>query len=201
MKKNKRFSALLAAIILIISCLSFSALADTVSTSPDTDTEAASVSEHSGTSSESNYITFATVGTKGNDLATKIFYTGVACIALGVLGLIILIILYFKNRRYSKNHREGIFEEIEEAEFRNRAEYFPQDRFSPVSNFSEEIEVPANNDPISPVAVSVYTEELPYEDSTSDMDMQPEAAPTPIPPADMYDTAELLREILGKMED
>ena len=199
MRKNKRFSALLAATILIISCLSFSALADTVSTSPDTDTEAASVSEHDGTSSESNYITFATVGTKGNDLATKIFYTGVACIALGVLGLIILIILYFKNRRYSKNHREGIFEEIEEAEYRNRAEYFPQDSFSPVSNFPEKIEIPSNTEPISPVVASVYTEELTHDDSAPDM--PPEVAPTPTPPADMYDTAELLREILGKMED
>lgn len=87
--------------------------------------ERPSISLNTGSSSSSgeeessgpNYVTFATLNVRGNSMAATLFYGGVGCIALGVLGLITILALYLHGRRRYAGP-EGILEEIHEAEAR-----------------------------------------------------------------------------------
>lgn len=68
---------------------------------------------------QSNYLAFAKVDVKSNSLATNLFYGGAACIALGAVGAITLVVLFAKNKkRKNDSERDAIMEEIEEAENR-----------------------------------------------------------------------------------
>lgn len=71
------------------------------------------------TAKESNYVVFATVDLRQNSLASSMFYGGIACIAAGVAGIVMLVVLFIRNRRYARDGQQGIFEEIEHAETRN----------------------------------------------------------------------------------
>lgn len=72
------------------------------------------------TTEGSNYEVFARLSTKENALASTMLLGGVVCIALGVLGLLLLLFLFIRNRkRRLSSGTEGIFEEIEQAEYRH----------------------------------------------------------------------------------
>ena len=96
-----------------------------------------------------NYVTFAQLNVRGNSLAATVFYGGVACIALGVAGLALILALYLRGRRHARGDglRDGILEEIHEAETR---------QMPPPA-------APAPEEPVGdlPQAASLYTEELP----------------------------------------
>lgn len=69
-----------------------------------------------------NYITFATVDVIQNALASNVFSAGIAFIGVGVAGLVALLILAIRNKKYRiDDEREGIFEEIKKAEARGNA--------------------------------------------------------------------------------
>lgn len=113
-------------------------------------------------SSGPNYVTFAQLNLRGNSMAVTLFYSGVGCIAIGVLGLISILALYIRGRRrYSQ--AEGILEEIHEAEVRQRPEQQP-----PVPPVQEPeppqpVAPPPRQTPpgaIMPEEVSLYTEEF-----------------------------------------
>lgn len=56
---------------------------------------------------------------KGNKIAFTMFWLGAALAFIGLAGVIVLIVLFVKGRRKRTNlEREGIFEEIEQAENR-----------------------------------------------------------------------------------
>lgn len=129
---------------------------------------------------ESNYVTFATMNVKQNSFATSLFYGGVACIFLGVVGIIVLVILFIKNRRSRKNDRDGIFEEIEQAEIRGRAaqDHQATNARPPQAQQSGQINRPparqtnmngqqprqtansSGQNAIKPADISMYTEEI-----------------------------------------
>ena len=60
------------------------------------------------------YVTFARLNLRSNSMALTLFYGGAGCIALGVLGLIFLLIVLVRITR--KNHRDRLIEEIAHAE-------------------------------------------------------------------------------------
>ncbi len=66
---------------------------------------------------EPNYITFARLSQKNNSMSIVLFYSGASCVAVGLLGLLTLAIFIIRGRRLDQ--REGIFEEIEQAETRH----------------------------------------------------------------------------------
>ena len=116
-------------------------------------------------SSGPNYVTFAQLNLRGNSMAVTLFYSGVGSIAVGVIGLITILVLYVRGRRrYSQ--AEGILEEIHEAEARQRpAQQPPQ----PPIPEAEAPQPPAAPQPpvrqappgaIMPEEVSLYTEEF-----------------------------------------
>lgn len=143
---------------------------------------------------ESNYVTFATMNVRQNSFATSLFYGGVACIFLGAVGLVVLIVLFIKNRRSRKNEeRDGIFEEIEQAEMRGRAEqnqatqarpsqpqHSTQMNRPPVRRSDTPTQPPqqinrGGRAAIKPADISMYTEEL-------DIPTPKETAPRPSAP-------------------
>lgn len=65
---------------------------------------------------EPNYITFARLSQKNNSMSIVLFYSGASCVAVGLLGLLTLAVFIVRGRRLDQ--REGIFEEIEQAETR-----------------------------------------------------------------------------------
>ena len=129
---------------------------------------------------EPNYVTFATLNVKNNALAGNLFYGGLGCIAVGVLGLVSLLVLFLRNRRYARDEREGIFEEIQQAENRNRQGGYLQEppersmaagaaprgrreedapRLSGGQS-SRQRRAPNNTEPLVPMDVPMYTEEF-----------------------------------------
>ena len=100
-----------------------------------------------------NYVTFAHLNVRGNSLATTLFFAGVGCIALGVAGLVLILVLYFHGRRRLREggFRDGILEEIEEAESRQQP---PVPAPAPPT--------PPRPQGDLPQQASLYTEELPY---------------------------------------
>lgn len=66
-----------------------------------------------------NYKTFAKLNMKTNSMAVTLFYSGAGCLVLGGGGAVTLLALVLKKRR--RDSREEIFQEIEEAENRQRA--------------------------------------------------------------------------------
>lgn len=127
-----------------------------------------SLNAGSGSSSETeeeagpNYVTFARLNVRGNSLAVTLFYSGVGCIAAGVLGLVAILVFYIRGRRRRTN-AEGILEEIHEAETRQN----PGQRHSALPA-QESSRVPPPQKParsvppgaIMPEEVSLYTEEF-----------------------------------------
>ena len=65
------------------------------------------------------YVTFARLNLRSNSIALSLFYGGAGCIALGVLGLIILLIVLIRSSR--KNHRDRLIQEIAHAETQAQA--------------------------------------------------------------------------------
>jgi len=147
----------------------------TATLKPNTGSTQASQTEQQ----KSNYVTFATMNVKQNSFATSLFYGGVACIFLGVVGVVVLIILFIKNRRSRKNDRDGIFEEIEQAEIRGRAAQDPHatNARPPQAQQSGQMNRPPARPPnmngrqlrqtnhfgqnaIKPADISMYTEEI-----------------------------------------
>ena len=116
-------------------------------------------------SSGPNYVTFAQLNLRGNSMAVTLFYSGVGSIAVGVIGLITILVLYVRGRRrYSQ--AEGILEEIQEAEARQRPAQQP---LQPPVPEAEAPQPPAAPQPpvrqappgaIMPEEVSLYTEEF-----------------------------------------
>ena len=112
-----------------------------------------------------NYVTFAQLNLRGNSMAVTLFYSGVGSIAVGVIGLITILVLYVRGRRrYSQ--AEGILEEIHEAEARQRPAQQP---LQPPVPEAEAPQPPAAPQPpvrqappgaIMPEEVSLYTEEF-----------------------------------------
>lgn len=152
---------------------------------------------------ESNYVTFATMNVRQNSFATSLFYGGVACIFLGAVGLVVLIILFIKNRRSRKNEeRDGIFEEIEQAEMRGKAEQSQATQARPSqTQHSGQISRPPARRPeapaqppqqvnrsdrpaIKPADISMYTEEIdiPAPKQTAPRSSAPPADNRPVPP-------------------
>ena len=72
---------------------------------------------------EPNYITFAQLNQKANSMSITLFYSGAGCILLGILGLLTLLVFFIRNRR--ADERDGIFEEIAQAEQRRPDAYPP----------------------------------------------------------------------------
>lgn len=152
---------------------------------------------------ESNYVTFATVNIKQNSFAANLFFGGVVCIILGAVGLVVLIVLFIKNRRSRKNDRDGIFEEIEQAETRSMAAQDGQPTAArpaarPQQHSGQMNRQPARQQPsmdeqvprhtgyserdaIKPADASMYTEELDIPAPRSAAP-QPPAAPVKNPP-------------------
>lgn len=114
-----------------------------------------------------NYVTFARLNVQGNSMAGTLFYSGVACIAVGVAGLVAILVLYLRGRRYAG--AEGILEEIQEAENRQQPPAPPAEALPPAPAPPPQ---PAPG-ALVPEEASLYTEEfsLPpqqpeaYEDS------------------------------------
>lgn len=71
-------------------------------------------------SGEPNYKTFAKLTQKNNSMSVVLFYGGAGFVGVGSLGLITLLIFIVRGRRDSDD-RDGIFEEIHEAENRQPA--------------------------------------------------------------------------------
>lgn len=112
-----------------------------------------------------NYVTFAQLNLRGNSMAVTLFYSGVGCIALGVIGLVTILVFYIRGRRrYSE--ADGILEEIHEAEVRQRpgqqmppsAAYDPQPAPVPAPPQRPARQVPPGA--VMPEEVSLYTEEF-----------------------------------------
>ena len=129
-----------------------------------------SLNAGSGSSSESeeesgpNYVTFAQLNVRGNSLAVTLFYSGVGCIAAGVLGLVAILVFYIRGRRRHAN-AEGILEEIHEAETRQNP---GQRHGAPPVREPSEVQAPPPQRParsvppgaVMPEEVSLYTEEF-----------------------------------------
>ena len=77
-----------------------------------------------------NYVTFARLNVQGNSMAGTLFYSGVACIAVGVAGLVAILVLYLRGRRRYAG-AEGILEEIQEAENRQQPPAPPAEALPP----------------------------------------------------------------------
>ena len=115
-----------------------------------------------------NYVTFARLNVQGNSMAGTLFYSGVACIAVGVAGLVAILVLYLRGRRRYAG-AEGILEEIQEAENRQQPPAPPAEALPPAPAPPPQ---PAPG-ALVPEEASLYTEEfsLPpqqpeaYEDS------------------------------------
>lgn len=65
------------------------------------------------------YVTFAKLNLRSNSISLTLFYGGAGCIALGILGLILLLIVLVRSSR--KNHRDRLIEEIALAEDQARS--------------------------------------------------------------------------------
>ncbi|NBK78978.1 hypothetical protein D5272_10375 [bacterium D16-76] len=77
-------------------------------------------SSSGNTPKEPNYITFARLNQKANSMSITLFYGGAGMVLFGVLGLVFLLCLFLHNRRSrAYDGRDGIFEEIAEAEQRH----------------------------------------------------------------------------------
>lgn len=68
-------------------------------------------------SGEPNYKTFAKLTQKNNSMSVVLFYGGAGFVGVGSLGLITLLVFIVRGRR-NTDERDGIFEEIHEAENR-----------------------------------------------------------------------------------
>ena len=75
---------------------------------------------------EPRYMTFAKLTQKSNSMSVVLFYSGAACVGVGFLGLLVLVIFIVRGRR--ADERDGIFEEIQHAEIRQPARPRPQQR-------------------------------------------------------------------------
>ncbi len=76
----------------------------------------AASSQGDTSSVEPRYITFARVNQKNNSMSVVLFYSGASCIGVGALGLVLLAVFIIRGRRIDE--RDGIFQEIAEAETR-----------------------------------------------------------------------------------
>lgn len=142
---------------------------------PQVSLNAGSSSSQEEEDSGPNYVTFARLNIKGNSLAATLFYSGVGCIAVGLVGLIAILAFYIRGRRrYSS--ADGILEEIHEAEVRQQPAQKlpeppaqeppqPQPQPQPMPPQRPARQVPPGA--IMPEEVSLYTEEFslpPQED-------------------------------------
>lgn len=89
----------------------------------------ASASVGASDSLEPNYFTFARLNQKANSMSITLFYGGAASALFGVIGLIMLLALFLRNRRLDE--RDGIFEEIAVAEQRQPEAYPPHQPHAP----------------------------------------------------------------------
>lgn len=137
----------------------------------------ASASVGASDSLEPNYFTFARLNQKANSMSITLFYGGAASALFGVIGLIMLLALFLRNRRLDE--RDGIFEEIAVAEQRQPEAYPPHQPHAPVppepyyddapqqdSLYTEEFNAP-QQEPVyydgyeaAPLQDSLYTEEF-----------------------------------------
>ncbi|MGI6255486.1 MAG: hypothetical protein ACOYJZ_07605 [Acutalibacter sp.] len=131
---------------------------------PAVERPSVSLNGGSQTSSESteesgpNYVTFARLNVRGNSMGSTLFVGGVASIAVGVLGLVAILLLYLRGRRRYAG-AEGILEEIHEAEVRQQpaqgggAPYQETPPPAPRRN-------PPPSGAVVPEEASLYTEEF-----------------------------------------
>lgn len=146
--------------------------------------ERPSVSLNTGSSSSQaeedsgpNYVTFATLNVRGNSMAATLFYSGLGFIAVGVLGLVTVLVLYIHGRRrYAAT--EQILEEIHQAEVRQQPgpAAASQEFARPAAPMAPPAPAPYAPPPnaLVPEEASLYTEEFalppqdqaygPYED-------------------------------------
>ena len=146
--------------------------------------ERPSVSLNTGSSSSQaeedsgpNYVTFATLNVRGNSMAATLFYSGLGFIAVGVLGLVTVLVLYIHGRRrYAAT--EQILEEIHQAEVRQHPgpAAASQEFARPAAPMAPPAPAPYAPPPnaLVPEEASLYTEEFalppqdqaygPYED-------------------------------------
>lgn len=126
-------------------------------------------------------------------MSMTFFYGGAGLILLGVVGLIVLLVLYIKNRRKKAIlERDGIFEEIEQAESRiddapkydvfndyegddtydEYAQDGDYDNYDPYEQYAEpDNDYQPQAGPVMPMEVSMYTGEFDInDDSYSDND-------------------------------
>ena len=107
-----------------------------------------------------NYVTFARLNVQGNSMAGTLFYSGVACIAVGVAGLVAILVLYLRGRRRYAG-AEGILEEIQEAENRQQPPAPPAE----ASLYTEEFSLPPQQPEAYEDSYQAYPEEgYVYED-------------------------------------
>lgn len=71
-------------------------------------------------SSGPRYMTFARVNQKNNSMSVVLFYGGASFIGVGSVGLVVLVVFIVRGRR-RVDERDGIFEEIQQAESRRPA--------------------------------------------------------------------------------
>ncbi len=139
----------------------------------------------------SNYQVIARLNAKGNEFSLILFYGGAAAILLGLVGTIILIVLYVKNRKKRGTlQRDGIFEEIEAAETRSALptqfdmfddydeyddDYDPYEQYDThpdegtrySDDYYDAPPTPASpqpTGPVMPMEISMYTEEFDRND-------------------------------------
>ncbi len=118
-----------------------------------------------------NYVTFARLNVRNNSLAFTLFYGGIGCVATGSAGLLALLVLFIRGRRYAEDERNEVLEQIEEAEQRSRqmrarsasqANYETQYRRSPAAPAPSvpREQRPLKPSPLLPVEADLYTEEF-----------------------------------------
>ena len=167
---------------------------------------------------EPDYRTFAQLDQRANSMSITLFYGGFACVVLGAVGLLTLLILFLRGRA-RRDRRDQLMAEIELAESRTQ-ELSPQNSRpqAPVPPAAQPPRVPGP-DAVVPQQASLYTEEFtlpPQEDTpkppvrqsapVSRPAPQEEEAPLPQEPAapvsrsKEYDTEEILREALGLLD-
>lgn len=175
---------------------------------------------------EPDYRTFAQLDQRANSMSITLFYGGFACVVLGAVGLLTLLILFLRGRA-RRDRRDQLMAEIELAESRTQ-ELSPQNSRpqAPVPPAAQPPRVPGP-DAVVPQQASLYTEEFtlpPQEDTPKPPVRQsaPVRRPAPqeeLPPAQEsaeaplpqepaapvsrskeYDTEEILREALGLLD-
>lgn len=164
MMKTRRWIAILAMLLCVLLC-SGTVFAEEVGTETN---ETVSESED-----DTFHVPLFDQLEGGNKVSTTLFIAGGALILVGAVGMICLVVWQKADKRRNRmeEDREDIFDEIEQAELRNRKMQEAQRRAGRAQATREPEYAPSY-----PTAETAYPKERPLVPSTP-VSMQPEAAP------------------------